>query len=307
MTTFNNLNTRYMTIKITLDLLFTSTGTNTKTYTLNSGVNDNYSYLSAECVILNGIGLTSNQAYITIYGMLLEDIITLTRSNITGYLLYTGNQVQVYAGYTLDNQDLPPLVYSGQIRTAGGNLNNPNREFMIASMQSLNQQSVIAPTTNVKGNISLDSLLKTIANASGFTYSGNDIQGIVENPIYKGSFINKINQICEHYNLHYAISNLSSSTLLVAQQGQPLFTSSAYIINATSGMLGYPTIEEQGISVRVRHNPVLQIGLPVQVESLYTWVNDQTYYISAMQHVLQNQEAKWESTLKLTGYFGSPT
>ena len=304
---YNYLNTRYMTIKITLDndILFTSSGSNTKTFTCNSGVNGNYNYLKAECVILNMIGLTNNQAYIKIYGMLSDDINTLTRANTTGLQLYTENRVQVYAGYALDNTGLPPLVYSGQIRTAGGNLNNPNREFLIVSMQNLNYQSMIASNINVKGDIAIDDLLRTMANTSGFSYSGNGVTGIITTPIFIGSFISQVSQLCEQNNLQYTISNLSSNVLFVAPIGQSYFIDTAYTINSNNGMLGYPLIEEQGISVRVRFNPVLQLGLSVKIESTYTWVNNQTWYINAMQHNLQNQDAKWETTLKLTGLFGT--
>ena len=296
----DNLNTRYMTIALTLSSGTFSNGTTTKYIYANSGVG----YLDAECVITNAIGQLNNTAYINICGMTLDDVNTFTRANLGNKnQLITDNQVDIYAGYDLNNNGFPPLVYTGQVRTSAPDFNNPDRPFNIISMQTLIAQNINVLPVNPTGQMALDDLFRTIIKnlPYNYTYQGVNVTGYAYNPIYFGDPISQLKNATNDYGYHYVIDR---KNILIALKGQPL-TLKTYKINSDNGMLGYPLVEEFGISVRVRFNPLISIGQLINVTSSFEFANGD-WYINAMEHVLQNKKSKWESILKLNRYFGVP-
>lgn len=293
--TSTNIGIRYMTIKLILDNSTFPAGSNTKIITCNSDQNS----ITAEATITKATGFSDSSAYVTIYGLTIEDINAFSRFNLSYANEIPENWIEIYAGYTLDHNDLPPLAYRGQIRMAGADLNDPNRAFLIISQWGLTNQNTVSPTTAPAGSIDLNTLFKNMAQSFNppLVYQGNGISGYANNPNYSGSPLSQVTQAASDYGLKVKQDN---GKLLVAPVNQP-FINDTYDLNSQNGMLGYPIVKEFGISVKLRYNPVIQFGQSIQVTSQLLIANG-LWYINGMMSILQNKGPKWETILELNTY-----
>lgn len=307
----NNIGTRYMTIKLILDNTQFPSGSNIKIITCNSDVNS----LTAEATITKATGFSNTSAYVTIYGLTLEDINSFSRFNLSNASSMPANLIEIYAGYSIDENGIPPLAYAGQIRLAAPNLNDPNRAFTIISQWGVVDQNVLMAPTAPAGAVDLNTLYEGMAKKFNppLIYQGNEVNGTAYNPNYSGSCIEQINAATADYGCKVKQDN---GKLLVAPANKP-FIPDIYELNSLNGMLGYPQIEEFGISVRLRYNPTLQFGQQIKVttnlaldqirqnsETIGTasdsiLATNGIWYINAMMTFLQNRGIKWETILKL--------
>lgn len=310
-TNVNNLNTRYLTIKLILDngIFPDSTtngvGSNTKIITANSGSG----YLACEVVVNKMIGFLSNEAYITIYGMNLQDINTFSRANIQNpFTLYVANRVEIYAGYSLQANGLPALLYSGQVLTAAPDFNGNNRKFNIHSLIAGVTQNGFSLPTNPTGTVALNDLFQNMINRfpNTLAYKPNNVTGVAVNPLYEGSALQQLQQATSDYGYQMMLDN---NTVYISPKDTP-FNTATYILSGDNGMLGYPILEDMGLSVRMRYDPAVSIGSQIKLISLMDIVKqskDNIWWVNAMQIFLQNKESKWETVLKLNPFYFIPS
>jgi hypothetical protein len=297
----SNLKTRYMTVKFTLSQgVFPNSNGNQELFV---PLNSTFDNLYGEINISNEIGLNNNQAIITIYGLQIDTINTLSRINLnSNFDLWSDNQVDIYAGYTLDSvAGLPPLVYTGQIRSAGADFSNPDRPFIVKSLQGSVSRNIISPPTNVSGTIGLDNLLRSLAGRSGSSYVSNGVTGSVKNVTYEGSLIQQMEKICRDYNL---VQNwdFTRNILFVSPSGTPL-SSQVYELNSNTGMIGSPQPLEDGVSVAAYFNPSLTLGQTINLTSQYYEYVNRPWIINAMHHILQNRGEEWLTIMTLNNFY----
>lgn len=301
LTTPLSLLTRYITINLILDqgqFAGGSAGQNEKIITANS---DNDS-LSVEVVIQKSGGFLQNSANITIYGMTIEDCNSFTRFNQLSPLQMYANRVQVYAGYSLGTNGLPPLAYDGQVYIAGADFNNPSRPFKIVSLAGIYSQNVVAPHTNPQGAVSLSNLFQGIISNSqnpNLVYMPNNVQGTVSNVVYTGSWIQQMQHACDDYGYQFT---LDGNNVMIAPKGSA-YTNAVFNLSADTGMLGYPNIVQLGVDVRTRYNPSIIFGQQINVTSTLQTQANGTWFINGLAHTLSNQGPKFETALKLNRTF----
>lgn len=292
--------TRYMAIKLILDSgqfpsapSDTGVPQNVKTIFANSDQNS----LTVNATITKASGLEPNSAVLTIYGMTIEDCNQFSRFNQTYPLNLYENAIEIYAGYSVDANGFPPLVYKGQVYLAGGNFNDPSRPFTIVSYSGIYNQNLISSITNPQGDVALDTLFQGIVQKSpdNLTYQSNGVKGNTNCPIYSGSWISQLNYACKDYGYQF---KLDDDKVLVTAINNA-YSENLLTINKDTGMIGYPIIVDLGIDVRYRFNPSVQFGQKVKVESTLQQLANGTWYINGMSHTLQNRGAKWESAFKL--------
>jgi hypothetical protein len=172
--------------------------------------------------------------------------------------------------------------------------NDPSRPFRIYSQQVMSDQNIMASATNPQGTSQINDLFANLANQLGYSYQPNNVGGQITNPILVGSAIHQLQQLANDYGYQIKLDN---NILKVAKVGMP-YSDDIIQINPDNGMLGYPTVNEFGINVRLRFNPSLSFGQIVQVTSDLELANGD-WWVNGVTHLLQNQEAKFETTLTL--------
>jgi hypothetical protein len=311
------LKTRYMVIRIDITEPNASFSDNTTTKFIyaysgspltDSPANTGMAYAKVDVLIQQSIGFTGTTGLISICGMDISDINTLTRSNLSlGIDFETAPLVTVYAGYSLNSDGLPPLAYSGFIIFAGPDYNNSrDRPFIIRSLQYFNQQNTNTTPSNSKGVISLDNLFKFICNQSGYIYKSYNITGNTYNSVLIGSSDSQLKQLAQQFalNITFDYSVLGQTIVYVAPKGEP-YERTDYVLSANNDMIGFPVVENFGFSVRTYYNPAIIIGqsLTVNSESV-PYINNKDLYINEMVHKLHNRDEPWQSELQLNLWLG---
>ena len=306
------LKTRYLVIRIDITEPNTTFSNNTSTKFIyaysgspleQSNNNTGMAYAKVDVLIQQSIGFTGTTGLISICGMNISDINTLTRCNLSlGIDFQTAPLVTVYAGYSLNSDGLPPIVYSGFIIYAGPDYNNSrDRPFIIRSLQYFNQQNTNIAPSNSKGIISLDNLFKYVCNQAGYIYKGYNVTGTTYNSILVGSIDAQLKQLAEQFalNVTFNYSVLGQTVVYVAPRGEP-YERTEYILSASNDLIGFPNVESFGFSVMTYFNPNTIIGQSLQVYSeTVTYINNKDLYINEMIHRLHNREEPWQSELQL--------
>lgn len=269
-------------------------------------------YAKLDCIIQAGISYQSNAAAITISGMGIGDINTFTRANLFNYFdVYSANQVSIYAGYALNSNGLPPLIFNGSVIDAGPDYNrSQDRIFIIRALQNYSLANTNLPPVNIKGVISVDNLFRYICQITDLNYKGFNVTGNAYNPILVGDGKAMLDNATKKYGYVYHISTdpeANYNIVYIAPKGSG-FQVSNFVLSAANGMIGYPRIETGGFSARTYFNPNLSVGQGIKVDSLnVAYINDRQLYINQMIHNLHNREQAWESMLQLNVYALTPS
>lgn len=315
------LKTRYLVIKLDLtnqisqpDNTTFSNGTTTKYIYAYSGYTGTagMAYSRVDAVITQGISIQDNVATIDIYGMNISDINTFTRANLEGsYDVYVGNLITIYAGYQLNSDGLPPLVYCGYVIWAGPDYNvSRDRKFTIHSMQFWDKDNLNVKPYNTKGQISIDNIFRYLCQQGNYIYNGANVTGVATNPILTGTIRDQLQQAGKKYGYNVYTSRSPSDNqniMFVSPVGQPFLQNNPPTLSAeNNSLIGFPIVENFGFSMRCYFNPNLFIGQSVNVYSQSVpYINNKKLYINQMVHELHNRENPWQSSLQLNTWQGS--
>ncbi len=323
MTQLTKMRIRAMKIVLTLQQGSFPNGNNVKTIYAASLPG----FLHAEANIQRMPAWLGNTAVVVIYGMTDYDCFQATKYNITIDRSYY-NQVQVYAGYleniSANNDgsytqgivtaaiDKLPIVFLGQVASAGADFNDPNRPFIIQAVVTTQALSVINQPTSVSIPTNLSTIIQGMITTQNntnpqITYNLSSVSPdtVVNNAHYSGSFSSKLQQICSDYGYQFRIIMTSTNiqNIEVTKIGTSL-GSNATTLSSSTGMIGYPTVLPFGIAVREFFDPNRSINDRINLETFYTPLA-QTYYVWQMASILQTNGDAWESNLTLYSFNNS--
>ena len=264
--------------------------------------NSDNNSLAIEALISKQEGFMANRADIRITGMNKSDIEAFSRFKMYVNTPVASNYVEVYAGYDLNSDGLPPFIYKGTVLTAYPDYNDPNRPFIIASLTGFSTQNATAKAVNLKGTITLDDLLRNIiSNYGGFSYRPYmRFDTVVRNANYDGSLDEQLDKICKHYGLIHKQSD-DGRSILVTKIGMP-YLQEQLTISSDNYLLGYPIVMDTAIMLKVRFTPAIQFGQKLSIKSYMSLANGDNWYINSIVHHLQTQGDSWESILVVQSF-----
>lgn len=310
------LPTRYLKIKFILKSgIFESTLNNSKI------IDGSVDGLSIHVNFTRSTGMIQSNANIVIFGMNMNDIRQLTQLQYYAGSYLPKNQIEIYAGYELNEDGMPPLAFKGLIFNAGANLNNVNRPFIIYALDLWSTGIASLPNIEAKGIHQINDIIQEIiANYKTqagieYIYQPQNVQGTINNFSTQGSFINQLDAITTQTNYAYKIDD--PFVIVYKKNTNP--NTFEYIIDKDTGLLGYPKIEQLGISIRVRYNSNLRWGgkiilktfanltendiqLNITEPDTLEVLKQSEWYINQISSTLQNRDKMWESILMLNTY-----
>ena len=279
------------------------------TFTKPTGETFSVSGLRASVHIEKAGSLANNFTDITIYGLTLSQ---MNNFSTFGLQLATGtlfrNTVQINAGDSVNGMS---LCYIGDIIAAYADLNSmPNVGFKIQAQTSYYDTVAAAdPTTYNSASVKISDIMNTLAGklAAGNVTVENTLQQdvVLRFPYKAGSLLTQIREFALEAGIQANIDDnvLVLSTPKTNRQG------STVMLSKTSGMIGSPTYNQNGVLVRCIFNPQLKFQGLVQIASSLLSPSSQasaflpangTWLIYAINHTLESMtpNGKWESTLQ---------
>lgn len=202
-----------------------------------------------------------NSAAIKIWGLKYEDMAQLTMLAFKP-LESQHNSIEVKAG---EKDGALALVFQGEITSAYADFNqapDPCMEFE-ADSGSYPQQ-MAKPVVCVKGEAQAERLFSQFSADAGYSFKNEGVTSSVQNAWFPGSPIDKMIKLARDVGCELIIDD---GSVVVMPEGQAR-EGNAVLLAKETGLIGYPTFNQDGISCRCIFNPDLLYGGLIKVESL---------------------------------------
>ena len=202
-----------------------------------------------------------NSATVKIWGLKYEDMAELTMLAFKP-LESQHNLIAVKAG---EQGGSLALVFQGEVTSAYADFNAaPDVCMEFEADSGSYPQQIAAPVATVKGEAKADQLFAQYAKEAGYTYRNEGVTGSVQNAWFPGSPVDKMAKLARDIGCELLIDD---GEVIVLPAGQAR-KGNAVLLAKDTGLIGYPTFTQDGISCRCLFNPDLVYGGLIKVESI---------------------------------------
>ena len=201
-----------------------------------------------------------NSAKIVFYNMAMKDMEKLTFLAFRP-LQKRKNKILVEAGNVGEKLG---LVFKGDIPSAYPDFNSgPDIPFEIEAMTAGWSYQIADSPTSIDGEQDVATLMEQFATEAGFGFVNNSVSATVKNTTLTGSPVSKAQQLAQEVNIELLIDD---ETFAIQTWDNP--RGDAVLLSAASGMIGYPSFTQDGVSARSFYNPKLRLGGQVKIQSV---------------------------------------
>jgi hypothetical protein len=201
-----------------------------------------------------------NSAEVRIQGLKLSDMEQLTfLSFLPGE--YRKNHILIEAG---DKGGELSVVFKGDITAASADFSTAPDVTMKFNALTAGWSVLVADSpTSVQGEATAESLIKQFAEQAGFNFINNGVTESVKNATFNGSPVQKAQAVADEVGCELLMDD---ETWTMQPWDKP--RGDAVLLKADSGMIGYPSFTQDGISCECFYNPRLQLGGQIKIESI---------------------------------------
>ena len=201
-----------------------------------------------------------NSADVRIQGLKLADMEQLTfLSFLPGE--YRKNHILIEAG---DKGEELAVVFKGDITAASADFSTAPDVTMKFQALTAGWSVLIADSpTSVQGEATAESLISQFAKEAGFAFVNEGVTESVKNATFNGSPVQKAQAVADEVGCELLMDD---ETWTIQPWDKP--RGDAVLLKADSGMIGYPSFTQDGISVECFYNPRLKLGGQIKIESI---------------------------------------
>jgi hypothetical protein len=200
-------------------------------------------------------------------------------------------------------------VFSGSILEAQPDYRGaPEVYFHIQAKVGYSSQILPVAPKSYTGSTSVATIVQQLAQQMGFAFENNGVTAQLNEPYLPGTAYDQLQKVCQHSDTDfYFVANAqagSPGTLAIVPAGLARTNVQATVLNAGSGLEGYPVIERNGILLQALYNPSFVGGGRIQLEGSPTpavnglW----TPYFLAQQLESVSPRGSWMTTLRCSKY-----
>lgn len=178
-------------------------------------------------------------------------------------------------------------VFSGQIITAGPDYTAAPDVMLRVHAVTLYFEAINpAPPSSYPGQTDVAVIVENIATAMGKTFENNGVVGVfLDSPYLPNTAAEQLSEVVAQAGIDLYVDG---DTIAICPKGQPR-AGSVVVLNAQSGLIGYPTIDNIGVHAACVFNAGLKFGGPVQIQSDVPKANG-SWYIYALDHTLESEK-----------------
>lgn len=247
-------------------------------------------------VSIKGSGLPAfPEASITVYGMLLSDMIALNALAFQP-LAMQRNTVIVEA----DSGQGFTTVFSGQIITGGPNFQDIPATKLTISARILGFESLNPATpTSYTGTVAVSEIVASIASKIGYVLEDNGVTAQLSNSYFAGTLVDQLRAVAKHAGIDVYTEN---NVIAICPKGVPR-NQPTWVLSPTSGLAGYPVLDyNRGyVNVKALFNPAFRFGGPITVQGSIVPTANGSWVIGAITHTLETitNNGQWFSQMLL--------
>ena len=174
---------------------------------------------------------------------------------------YRKNHILVEAG---EKGETLSIVFKGDITSAAADFSTAPDVVMKFQAMTAGWSVLIADSpTSVQGEATAESLISQFATQAGFSFINNGVTESVKNATFNGSPVQKAQQVADEVGCELLMDD---ETWTIQPWEKPI--GEAVLLKADSGLIGYPSFTQDGISATCFYNPKLRLGGQVKIESI---------------------------------------
>lgn len=208
-----------------------------------------------------------NSATIKIWGLKYEDMAQLTMLSFKP-LESQHNLISIKAGEKDDTDSARSslaLVFQGEITSAFADFNAaPDVCMQFEADSGSYPQQIAAPVVTVKGDAQAEKLFAQFAKEAGYTFKNEGVTSSVKNAWFPGSPIDKMTKLARDIGCELIIDDGAVTILPMGKARE----GNAVLLTRDTGLIGYPTFNQDGISCRCIFNSDLVYGGLIKMESI---------------------------------------
>lgn len=269
-----------------------------------SGTDQVFPGTNSNTLVLTGLRMSakvrtvarlSPLAELRVWGMLPADMNALTavwanppvvRDHIVTIEANSGNGwVQVFRGTILEAQP----EYSAA----------PDVYFHVQAKTGYFQQIEVesATPTSYPDSVSAEVAILDLIERMGFQGEVTaDVNAVLTNPYWSGTLFDQFVKACKAAGADFYILGES---ILVTASGKPRTTEPAVVLNASSGLDGYPVYERAGLNVTALFDPAFLCGTPLELQCDVPSATGRWYPFAIEQRLdVLLPKGKWHSYLQ---------
>lgn len=241
-------------------------------------------------------GKEKNKAKVKIYNLSLDDMELLTTLAFEP-LKVSKNKIAIYAG---DKEYGMSLAFSGDIVSAVPDFNSaPDPAFDIDCITGYVASVTPVPPLTGGGSQNVARLMEGLAKQMNLTFTNRGVNAVLRNIAFVGGPMQQAQQIAQAARIVLLVDD--GEMVIMAQDAMRTDADkSTPIWKDTTGLFGYPSFDNEGISVKGIYEPKLQIGAPIKIESIVPRATG-LWQITSLSHKLQANytgAASWTSEVK---------
>ena len=193
------------------------------------------------------------------------------------------------------------LVFQGEITSAFADFNAaPDVCMEFEADSGIYPQQLGLPVAAVQGEVKAEQLFEKFAAQAGYTFKNEGVTSSVRDACFPGSPYDKLSKLARYVGCDLFIDD---GAVVVMPAGQAREGDTVYLSKDT-GLIGYPTFTQDGISCRCFFNPGLEHGGLIQVQSMVPRASG-LWRINGLTHNLSADTpggGSWESQIEAAFY-----
>lgn len=237
-----------------------------------------------------------NKATVKINGLGLSDMEKITTLAFEP-LKTQRNLLTIRAG---DKGGSLGLAFQGEITSAYADFNTaPDITMNIEAQTGSFPALIPSPQEASRGEAQAASLLEKYAGEAGYSFKNEGVSGSIKNVVLNGSPMEKMRDVADQMGIELIVDD---DTVIAVPNGGNR-SGNAPLLSAQSGLIGYPTFTQDGISVKAFYDPSFTLGGLVRVESIVPRATG-TWKISKLTHSLEAYKTggAWNTQIEATFY-----
>lgn len=198
------------------------------------------------------------------------------------------NYVQLEAG----DVDKWAVVYSGLITFAFPNFGSaPDAVLTIDSASSLDHQILPVPPISFKGEVDVAEAIKDICKKMNMQFENNGVTAKISNSYLCETALEQVKKLCVAADADLYID---INTIAITPRSKPREITIP-IISPTTGLLGYPVPNIQGLNFQCLYDPSLKFGGLVEINGSLIDIANDRWRIYGMNLFLESMvpNGKW--------------
>lgn len=155
-------------------------------------------------------------------------------------------------------------IFQGSIWQAWADYNNaPEVAFNVIAYTGMTAALKPVGAKSYTGATDVSFVMESLAMDAGWAFVDSGVNVTLSNPYFPGSTLDQIRECARSADIYYKVEN---ETLTIWPKNG-FVQSSEPIISAETGMIGYPSLSSQGMTVKTLFNPGVTMGGMLNVES----------------------------------------